>query len=90
MHPQPRTMFLSCLELFALDGVTGKNSRFPLQPLLAIRFIAMKKERNLEKERKNTHSKTVTKPYLSLVNSLRSNKTSLVVVSLSDCSKENS
>ena len=39
MPPEPRTKFLSCLELLALNGVTGKNSRFALQPPLAIRFV---------------------------------------------------
>ncbi len=85
--PNPAPNFFLCLGLLALNGVTGKNSRFALQPLLAIRFIAMKKERNLDKERKNTLPNTVSKLNLSLVNSLRSDKTRLVIVSLRNCRK---
>ena len=51
-------------------------------------FIAMKKERNLDKERKNTLPNTVSKLNPSLVNSLRSNKTRLVIVSLRNCRKK--
>ncbi len=50
-------------------------------------FIAMKKERNLDKERKTTLPNTVSKLNKSLVNSRCSNKTRLVAVSLRDCRK---
>ena len=87
--PVPRTKFLSCLELLALNGITGKNSCFALQPLLAIRFcIAMKKERNLDKE---SRSPALHLPLSKLNprqnNSLRSNKFCPVIVSLRNCSK---
>ena len=61
----------------------------PLRPLSSgfLSFCCDAKRKKSEQRKKNTRPKTVSKLNLSLVNSLRSNKTRPVVVSLRACKR---
>ena len=80
----------ACLDRFAINGYAHAFTLCKAVVLLAIRFIAMTKERNLDKERKTTLPNTVSKLNPRQNNSLRSNKFCPVIVSLRDCRKCNS
>ena len=73
-------------------GIINKNSLYrglcaPLNPASKFfLFVAMQKERTLNKKEKHAGQKQSLSSTLSRVNSLRSNSTRLDVVSLSDCS----
>ena len=45
VHPQTRTQFSFSAWLSALNGFTGKSSRFALQPPPTIRFVAKQRKR---------------------------------------------